>query len=81
MRSGSTMSVYQGLNKLTSIAGAGGVWDLFANSTPGSGSFNFGDIEGPGVVFRPYSGQVNSLLIYSRSLSNAELTSSYNAFL
>jgi hypothetical protein len=83
IRSGSNTSVYQGLNKLTPTPGGrpnSGSWDVFNYSTPNGPSINFGNIDNP-ASFATYTGVMNSLLIYSRSLSDSELTASYDYFL
>ena len=81
MRSGSVMSVYQNLTKLTPTLGSG-TWGLFNNMPLGGVGVNFGNVNPANLadVFY-YQGQMNALLMYSRSLSDSELSASYDYFL
>jgi hypothetical protein len=84
MSSGSTFKVYNGLNELPVTTIGGGVPNF-------TGSFNLFDnmtVNGRGIYFgynndvdtNNYSGSLHNLLIYSRSLSDAELSSSFQYF-
>jgi hypothetical protein len=84
MNSGSTFKVYNGLNQLPATTIGGGVLNF-------TDSFNLFDnmiANGRGIYFgynndidtNNYSGSLHNLLIYSRSLSNAELSSSFQYF-
>jgi hypothetical protein len=84
MNSGSTFKVYNGLTQLPATTIGGGVPNF-------TGSFNLFDnmtVNGRGIYFGynndvdtdNYSGSLHNLLIYSRSLSDAELSSSFQYF-
>jgi hypothetical protein len=75
------MKVYQGFNEVTASSqsnlSTSSVWPVFNSLSNGKVFVGWnGDVEGESN----YGGQLTSVLIYSRSLSNAELTSSFNAF-
>lgn len=86
IKSGSNMSVYQNLTKLTPTVGTpgnpsnSGSWNLFTNNVPGGEGFVFGNVQND-VSFAPYVGNLESLLVYSRSLNDSEISASYNYFI
>jgi hypothetical protein len=75
------MKVYQGFNEVTassqSTLSTSSVWPVFDSLSVGKVFFGWnGDVDSDSN----YNGQLSSLLVYSRSLSDGELTSSFNAF-
>ena len=75
------MKVYQGFNEVTassqSTLSTSSIWPVFNSLSVGKVFFGWnGDVDSDSN----YNGQLSSLLVYSRSLSDAELTSSFNAF-
>ena len=75
------MKVYQGFNEVTassqSTLSTSSVWPVFDSLSVGKVFFGWnGDVNGESN----YGGQLTSVLVYSRSLNDAELTSSFNAF-
>ena len=73
-RSGSVLNVYQNQTKLTPILSSSNMWQPF------NSGFIIGNAK-PSATWRAYRGTLNSLLLYSRSLSDSELTASYDYFL
>ena len=75
------MKVYQGFNEVTassqSTLSTSSIWPVFNSLSVGKVFFGWnGDVDSDSN----YNGQLSSLLVYSRSLNDAELTSSFNAF-
>jgi hypothetical protein len=88
-KSGSVLNVYQNLTKLTPVLSSSNLWNPFGSMTVNqpnttSASNQTGFIIGnasPSVTWLQYEGTLNSVLLYSRSLSDSELTASYDYFL
>ena len=74
-KSGSALNVYQNLTKLTPILSSSNVWQPFTDSS----GFNIGNAS-PNATWLDYPGVLNSLLLYSRSLSDSEISASYDYF-
>jgi len=66
-RSGSVLNVYQNLTKLTPILSSSNMWQPF------NSGFIIGNAA-PNATWAPYNGTLNSLLLYSRSLSDSEIS-------
>jgi hypothetical protein len=79
-RSGSALNVYQNLTKLTPILSSSNMWEPFGNMTGNTTGFIIGNAS-PNVTWLQYGGTLNSLLLYSRSLSDSEISASYDYFL
>ena len=79
MQTGTSVKVYQNLTQISASQSDLTSFPIFSKLNSGSKTISFGYNED--VDTDNFPGQLNSLLIYSRSLNDSELSASYNYYI